>query len=102
MDKNISSFPDQVSVKYRMRNDKVLIRIVSVGKVRGMYMPDASMQGKQYVIEAIGPKVEDLKRGDVVLIHGTPGKDCGLLPNDSSLLVASQESVLLVIEPDVE
>lgn len=90
---------EAVGVRYRMRNDQVLIRLVPVERVRGLFMPEASMQGKQYVVEETGPQVTDLTKGDVVLVTGKPGEDIGLLPNDSNLLVAPEKNVLLVMEP---
>lgn len=85
-----------------MRNDQVLIRIVKVEQVRGLFMPEASMEGKQFHVVAAGPDVKDLKEGDAVFVKGTPGKDIGLLPNDNSLMVTTQENVLLVMEPIIE
>lgn len=93
---------EKVEVRYRMRFDNVLIRVMPVGQVRGLFMPEASIQGVQFVVEEVGPDVKDLHKGDVVLIKGTPGKDCGYLPNDSKLLHCPNENVLLVIEPAKE
>lgn len=92
----------KVEVNYHMRNDRVLIRLVRVEQVRGLFMPEASIQGQQYVVEAYGPDVKDLKKGDVVFVTGKIGVDIGLLPNDSTLLVCKQDNILLVMEPVVE
>lgn len=63
-------------------------------------MPEASIQGQQYVVEAVGPDVKDgLKKGDIVLISGKVGGDMGLLPNDSTLMMCSQKSIIVVLEP---
>lgn len=91
-----------VTIRYRVRNDHVLIRVTRVEKVKGLFMPEASIEGHQYVVEEIGPEVKDIKKGDVVFVKGTPGKDIGTLPNDRTLLVASQENILVVMEPQVE
>lgn len=91
-----------VEVRYRMRHNNVLIKITPVEKVRGLFMPEASMQGVQYIVEEIGPEVKDLKKGDVVLVTGKPGVDIGLLPNDSKMLVAPEDKILLIIEPVIE
>lgn len=93
---------DRPTVKYQMRNDQVLIKKVRVENVRGLFMPEASMEGVQFVVQEVGPQVKDLQKGDVVFVKGTPGKDVGLLPNDSSLLVCPQENVLLVMQPVLE
>lgn len=93
---------EQARARYRMRNDQVLIKMVRVEQVRGIFMPEASIQGQQYVVEAVGPLVKDLVKGDVVFVSGKPGIDVGILPNDSTLLVAREQNVLLVMEPEVE
>lgn len=89
----------RVEVHYRIRGDNVLIRLVRVEQVHGLFMPEASIQGQQYIVEAFGPEVKDLNKGDVVFIKGKVGVDVGLLPNDSKLLLCKQENVLLVMEP---
>lgn len=89
----------KVDVRYRMRNGNVLIKMVKVEQYKGLFMPEASVQGKQFVIEEVGPDVKDLHKGDVVFVKGTPGKDIGTLPSDNNLLVAPQENVLLIMEP---
>lgn len=89
----------EVPIRYRMRHDNVLIKVVPVEKVRGLFMPQASVEGKQYRVEEIGPKVKDLKVGDMVLIKGKVGVDVGMMPTDSTLLITSDENVMLVVEP---
>lgn len=93
---------EKVSVKYRMLGDNVLIRITKVEKVRGLFMPEASLQGTQYIVEEIGPDAKGINKGDVVFVKGKPGVDVGLLPNDSTLLVAKADNILVVMEPVVE
>lgn len=92
----------KIGVHYRMRNSNILIRMVRVEKMRGIFMPEASVGGHQFVVEEVGPDVKDLTPGDIVFVKGTPGKDIGTLPNDSSLMVAPQENVLLVMVPEQE
>lgn len=62
----------------------------------GVVIPDISTHGKQRVIVAVGPKVEDLKAGDRVFIIGTPGQDFSQLPNFQDLFITRQENVVLV------
>lgn len=86
-------------MRYRCRNDMVLIRLVRLEAIRGLIMPEASIQGHQYVIEEVGPNVEGLRKGDVVIPTGKIGIDIGPLPNDSKLYLTRQENVAVVMEP---
>lgn len=85
-------------MKYLPRNDLVLIRSESRGKVRGLHMPDAAEEGKRLVVEAAGPDVEDLNVGDEVLAVGTPGQDLVRIPGEGSLYLTKQANVLAVME----
>lgn len=93
---------EKVSVKYRMTGDNVLIKITRVEMVRGLFMPEASLQGQQFIVKEVGPDVKSVSSGDVVFIKGTPGKDVGLLPNDGTLMVCKEENILVIMEPVVE
>lgn len=84
---------------YRMRNDFVLVRIVTLGKSPGgVVIPDIAKEGKRLVVEGVGPKVENLKVGDVVECIGTVGQDLAKLPNDRDLFVTRESNVVLVVE----
>lgn len=89
----------QSSIRYKPRNDMVLIRMERVEQVGQVFMPEASVQGYRYRIEAIGPKVESLNVGDVVIVTGQVGVDIGPLPNDSKLYLCREQNAALVIEP---
>lgn len=84
-------------IKYIPRNDFVLIRIIQLDESPGgIVLPQISLEGKQYVVEAIGPKVEDLQIGDRVLMIGTAGEDYGYVPNRMDLLVIKQANIVIV------
>ena len=87
-----------MNLKFVPRNDFVLFRLVDRQMVRGVYVPQVSAQGKERVIEAIGPKVEDLKVGDKVFVIGEVGVDVVALPNDKDLYLTKQINVVLVVE----
>lgn len=80
---------------YRPRNDFVLVRVKKATE-RGLMMPDQAAQGKRYVVEAIGPEVEDLAVGEMVLMIGTEGENWGYLPNDHDLIIIKQASIALI------
>lgn len=85
-------------MKYSPRNDIVLIRSESRGKVRGLHMPDATEEGKRLVVEAIGQEVKNLNVGDVILAVGTPGQDLVRIPGEGNLYLTKQANVLAIVE----
>lgn len=86
---------------FHPRNDFVLIRIEEVGQTpSGIAIPQISVEGKKFLIEATGPDVEDLEVGDSVLMTGELGKDYSFLPGRNDLLVIRQGNVVLVIEEE--
>ena len=95
---SLSLSEEKSTVTYRPRNDMVLIRMERVEQIGKVLMPEASIQGYRYRIAAIGPKVEGLKVGDVVICTGTVGVDIGALPNDSKLYLTREQNVALVME----
>ena len=83
------------------RNDFALIRVIMLDtNERGIAIPQGSMEGKQYLVEAIGPKVEGLKVGDRVLMVGQMGEDWGYLPGTKELLVLKESNVVLIYAED--
>lgn len=84
-------------VTYAPRNEMVLIRILDVGMIRGVALPQISVQGKRYLVEAVGHKVENLDVGDEVLMIGKEGAEYYPLSNHSDLLVIHQIHCVLKI-----
>ena len=78
------------------RNDFVLVRIVQLKEVGGLAMPDIAIQGKCFVVVAVGPDVKDLEPGDRVLMIGSEGVHYYPLPSSKDLLVIKQDHVVLV------
>ena len=89
-------------MKILPRNDWCLVLMVQLEKVESLHMPQSAIQGKEFIIEAVGPKVEGLKKGDMVLMAGKIGVDYYPLPNSPNLLVIRQEHVVLVFGEGVE
>lgn len=83
-------------VKYRCRGDFVLFRHVDLGTHRGLAMPNVAQQGKENVVVAIGPKVENLEVGDKVLVIGTLGVDSVRVPTEQNLYMTRETNVALV------
>lgn len=84
-------------MKWLPRNDIVLIRVVKVERLPDQIsFPDNSIQGKQFVVEAIGPAVKDLSPGDVVMMLGAPNVHYYEVPNSNDLLVIKQEHIVIV------
>ncbi len=84
----------------RPRKDFVIIRIETVDKVNELYMPQNTLHGQRFKVEAIGPEVEDLKVGEQVLMTGQAGVDYSYIPNYPGLLVTKEGNVILVFEPE--
>lgn len=90
--------PEQFN--YRPRGAYVLISIQTVEKTSGgVAVPQWSIQGKEFIVIAIGPEVKDLNVGDKVLMLGKQDVDFFPLPNSSTLLVIPQGLVVLVLDP---
>lgn len=85
------------TVPYRCRGDFVLYRMVNKGIVNGVVMPDIASQGKERVVVAVGPKVEGLNVGDVILVIGTPGEDLVQLADERDIWMTREANVALVV-----
>ena len=88
----------QTNLKYQPRHDFVVFRMVERGIVRGVVLPDIARDSKRLVVEAIGPEVEDLKIGDVILALGQLGVEYSQLPHEKDLFLIRETSVALVIK----
>lgn len=91
-----------MTTKIHPCNDKVLVRMVRADLVRGMIMPDIAQEGKQYVVDAVGPDVKRLKVGDKVLVSGFQGQHWDFLPGFSDLFIVSEKDVPLTYEEVAE
>lgn|ERR1700721_1912763 len=85
------------AVPIQPRGDRVLVRVVDYGRnPSGIAMPDVSQEGKAYIVEAIGPKVEGLKVGDRVLVMGMKGVTYDFIPNSRDLFITAEVNIPLI------
>lgn len=82
------------------RNDFVVVKVNTVDKVKGIAVPQNSLQGQEYVVVRVGPKVENLNVGDKVLLTGREGSDWSFIPNFDKLLIIKEGNILLVFKED--
>lgn len=89
---------------YKPRKSFVVIRVVSLGKSKDgrIHLPDSAIEGKQYVVHAIGPDVKDLHVGDTVLMQGNQNEDWGYMPGTREFLVIDERNVVLIFEDKPE
>jgi len=87
-------------MKYRCRSNFVLFRLIDKGMVGSIATPQISAQGKERVVEAIGPDVLNLAVGDKILVIGTIGQDTIPLPNEVGLYMTRDGNVALVVEDE--
>jgi hypothetical protein len=85
-------------MKYRARNDFLVISERVIEQVRGIAVPQMSAQGKEWTVESVGPKVEDsVKVGDKVLIVSTMFEHFVPVPGERSLYLTKCSNVALVV-----
>lgn len=77
------------------RNSFVVIKIVDTGFVGSVMTPQKSIEGKEYFVEAVGPKVEDLQPGDRVHCIGN-SQSVMFLPGSKDHFFTHEENVILV------
>lgn len=83
---------------YRPREDLVLFKTMEgIKSEGGLAMPDASSEGRVNYIVAVGPKVEDLKLGDRVLIVGVKNETFFEVPRQRGLYITRQSNCMLEI-----
>mgnify|MGYP001568891782 CR=1 FL=1 len=94
-------YPPFVYSLLQPRNDWVLIEIVEVGETpSGIAIPQISVEGKEFYVRNVGPKVEDLVIGNRVLMIGRQGVDYFPLPRSSTLFMIQEKQVVLVDQRD--
>ncbi len=88
-------------MKFSPRNDYVVFKRVKRGRtITGIAVSDQAVEGVDHVIVVIGPKVQELKEGDKVLILGTLGQDYGQIPGSKDLFVTKESNVVLIYEEE--
>jgi hypothetical protein len=89
-----------VTNKYQPRNDFVVFQQRNKGTLRGVAIPDRAAEGKELVVVAVGPMVEDLEVGDLVLVIGQVGQETVALPNERDLYMTRETNVVLIFRPE--
>ena len=89
-----------MSKVYKPRNDFVIWRLVDKGMVGKLHVPEASAQGKERIVVAVGPDIKDLKVGDKIYVIGQVGADVIGMPDESNLYICKQANVILIVEED--
>ena len=92
----------QLSRVYRPREDFVLFALVDKGMMGSLIAPGISAQGKERIVVAVGPKVEDLKVGDKIFVIGAVGESVIELPFEQSVYMTRQANVCLIVEEHPE
>ena len=87
-------------MKYRPRNDNVLIQVVTRDTLHGLAMPQSSQEGQEFIVVALGPAVVNLDNGDKVLLKGTQNVDWAFLPDSKALLVIQERNVVAVVKDE--
>lgn len=89
---------------YKPRKSFVVVCVVSLGKMQDgrIHLPDSAIEGKQYIVHAIGPDVKDLNIGDKVLMQGNQGSEWGYMPGTREFIVIDERNVVLVFEDKPE
>ena len=85
--------------KYVPRNDFVIVRRVRLDLTPGgVAVSDQSQEAYKHVVEAVGPKVEHLKKGDEILALLVDGEaqNYAIIPNEKNSLFAVRESTIMM------
>lgn len=82
------------------RNDFVLVRISQATTTDGgIALPDVAAQGKRFHVEAVGPDVTRLAKGDRVLLYAKEGTgDYYPVPWERNLILLKQEHVGAIVK----
>lgn len=98
LDEKLKAELELLAKKYRPRNDVILLKTIDgIKSEGGVIMPDVSAEGKANFIVAVGPKVEDLKFGDRVLIIGAMNETVVQLPRERGVYATRETNCLLAI-----
>lgn len=90
---------DYVAKKYTPRNDFVIVRRVRLDLTPGgVAVSDQASEAYEHFVEAVGPKVEHLKKGDKILALLVDGEaqNYVIIPNERNLLFAVRESTIMM------
>lgn len=93
-----TNLPVEEKHKFRCRNDNVLLRIINIGSVGSVLIPEISAAGKEFRVVAMGPKVEGLKLNDRVLPSGSKGALYYELPFDKNLIIVRECDISIVFD----
>ncbi len=80
------------------RGDFVIVKISTVDTVKGIAMPECSIQGQEFHVVAFGPKVENLEVGDKIMMTGQLGVDYSFIPNNDKHLIIREANIVLVFK----
>lgn len=84
--------------KYIPRNDQVVIRMRPRGLSKGgVELPQSASEGWRHFVVAVGPKVEDLKVDDEVLVFGREGSLC-VIRTEKDMYITSESNVTCVVK----
>lgn len=84
----------------RVRNDMVLIQVVDTGRLGAVLTPQKSAEGKEYHVELIGRKVEDLEVGEKVILIGN-SQSLIMVPGDNTRFITAESNLLGVLEKEI-
>lgn len=96
---------DDKVIVYHPRNNFVIVEVRLKTSIRGVQVPEISAEAQEHVVYAVGPKVENLKKGDRVLMVGKKGESWSPIPRAKNLIITAEENIVLTyekvpVEPD--
>ena len=94
-------------MKYYPRNDFVIIQAIKRDTMpnSAIGIPQNSSWGEEYIVHAIGPKVENLKVGDKVMLIGSEQNGTmSRVPLTKDLIVTREENIIYTWEeiPEIQ
>lgn len=86
-------------MKYIPRNDIVLLRKQKItARDSGLVMPDQADEGWAVFVEAVGPKVKELKPGDRVMALASEAGGMARVHGERDLWITREDNIMLVLE----